>query len=341
MARATRTARTDTETDIAQPTAATPTMPIGVISLGSNDLHLLVARSDGADSFTEILNQAALMELEVTLTEAGGGALPVSALCQALGHLDALTTAARAAGAGAVFALATEVMREARNGQAFLALAAATLNIETILLTGAEEAALDYRWARFSLHPAAQADAADLTLPMLGIDSGGGSTQVLVGAGAKPTFSTSLPIGAGSLTSACIHHDPPRPREMREVNERIAAALQQLPPRANRTPPGSATLMGGSADHLARFAHHPRRLRISRDEREHALAVLQRKSAAEIADRYAVPIERAKLLPAGVSILNATLAHFGVDEAQIKPNGIRGGFVVSYARDGARWRDRL
>lgn len=308
--------------------------PIGVISLGSNDLHALVATTDGADGWTELHNQAIMAELALALTD---GVLPASALCLALTHLETLTAAARAAGAREVFILATEVLREARNGQALLDLAAATLGVRPFLLTGAEEAALDYRWACFPIPP---------QTTTLVVDSGGASTQVILGAGPTPTFMTSLPIGAGPLTHEYLHHDPPKPRELRAMQERIATALRDLPvdterPEEPAPAPASAVIIGGSADHLARFSAHPKRLIITRREIDHALQVLQNKPAAELAQKLKMPVERVRLLPAGASILSATLAHYRCDEAQIKPNGIRGGFVVSYTRDGARWRKRL
>jgi len=32
------------------------------------------------------------------------------------------------------------------------------------------------------------------------------------------------------------------------------------------------------------------------------------------------------------------LSRYGIDEAYVKANGIRGGLVVSYARNGDNWR---
>jgi exopolyphosphatase/pppGpp-phosphohydrolase len=54
-----------------------------------------------------------------------------------------------------------------------------------------------------------------------------------------------------------------------------------------------------------------------------------------------VPPERARLLSAGATILLQVMSHYAVDAAQVKPHGIRGGFVVSYARAGERWLQAL
>jgi exopolyphosphatase/guanosine-5'-triphosphate,3'-diphosphate pyrophosphatase len=169
------------------------------------------------------------------------------------------------------------------------------------------------------------------------VDSGGASTQVILGAGPTPTSMTSIPIGAGALTRDYIHHDPPKPREMRALQEHISEALSGL----QDATPDAAVIIGGSADHLARFARRPKHLALTRVELDNALDALQNKPATDIAQKYKLPVERARLLPAGASILSAVLTRYQCREAQIKANGIRGGFVASYARDGAKWRARL
>jgi hypothetical protein len=40
-------------------------------------------------------------------------------------------------------------------------------------------------------------------------------------------------------------------------------------------------------------------------------------------------------------ILTHMLSRYGLDEAYVKADGIRGGLVVSYARHGDNWRQEL
>ena len=115
-------------------------LPIGVISIGSNDIHLLVATSDGIKTFDRRVNQSMLAELVGTVT---GGVIPVPALNQAF------------------------------------------TNLETLV-----EAALDYRWATFP--PAPQ-------LPLLVVDSGGGSKQIQQGEAARSA------VLMGAMPTICSH----------------------------------------------------------------------------------------------------------------------------------------
>ena len=55
--------------------------PLGAISIGSNDMHLLVATSDGIGTFERNANQSMLAELVGAVR---GGVVPAKALSQAL-----------------------------------------------------------------------------------------------------------------------------------------------------------------------------------------------------------------------------------------------------------------
>ena len=300
--------------------------PIGVISIGSNDIHLLVATSDGIRMFDRQVNQSMLAELVGTVQD---GVIPAKALSQALHDLEKLVTDARSAGASPIIAVATEALREVANGQAFLDLVGTTLGIQAVLISGEEEAALDYCWATFPPVP---------PTPLLVVDSGGGSTQAILGEGQAPAFARSLQVGAGNMTRQFVAHDPPTKEELEALNIHVAAQAGMLP---LVLAPQSAVLMGGSADHLLQFAADPGRHRVTRDDLHRALHELHRKPAGEIAHDYECPVERARLLAAGAVILVQVLSRYNLDEASVKPNGIRGGLVVSYARHQDGWRQAL
>ncbi|MGH2497440.1 MAG: hypothetical protein ACRDIV_22290 [Ktedonobacteraceae bacterium] len=300
--------------------------PIGIISIGSNDIHLLVAATDGVSTFERHVNQSMLAELVGAVK---GGVVPVKALSEALQDLDTLVNAARKAGATTLIAIATEAMREVSNGPAFIDLVGRTLGIEAVLISGQEEAGLDYCWATFPPVP---------QTPLLVVDSGGGSTQAIQGEGAAPAFAKSLPVGAGNMTQQFLAHDPPAIEEIQALNDHISVLVNTLP---IVLAPHSAILMGGSADHLLSFTGDPTKHIMTRDDLHHALHQLLKKPAKEIARDYNMQPERARLLPAGAIILTNVLARYAMDQAYVKPNGIRGGLVVSFARHGGDWRKNL
>jgi exopolyphosphatase / guanosine-5'-triphosphate,3'-diphosphate pyrophosphatase len=300
--------------------------PVGVISIGSNDIHLLVAATDGVSAFERSVNQSMLAELVGSVT---GGIIPATALSQALQDLDTLVSMARKAGATTLIAIATEAMREVANGSAFIDLVSSTLGIEAVLISGQEEAGLDYCWATFPPVP---------PTPLLIVDSGGGSTQAIQGEGPTPAFAKSLPVGAGNMTKQFLAHDPPTIEEIQSLNDHISVLVNTLPVVLE---PRSAILMGGSADHLLQFAADPTKHVMTRDDLHHALHHLIKKPAKEIVHDFNMEVERARLLPAGAIILTNVLARYGMDQATVKHDGIRGGLDVSFARHGDDWRKNL
>src|SRR5260370_40265268 len=99
--------------------------PIGVISIGSKDIHLLVAISDGIGAFDRQANQSVLAELVGAVK---GGAVPAKPLGQALQDLARLVKVARSAAASPIIPLATGALREVANGPACTDLAARRLD---------------------------------------------------------------------------------------------------------------------------------------------------------------------------------------------------------------------
>lgn len=140
------------------------------------------------------------------------------------------------------------------------------------------------------------------------------------------------------MTQQFLAHDPPTGEELAALQAHTASLLDALP---LVLAPQSAVLMGGSADHLLQFAADPKQHHVTQGDLHHALHTLQKDPAREIAHNYDCPEERARLLAAGAVILLQVLARFGLDEASVKPNGIRGGLVVSYARHGDSWKQAL
>lgn len=300
--------------------------PIGVISIGSNDIHLMVAATDGSAAFNRQINQSMLAELVGSVK---GGVVPVKAISDALQDLDTLVSVARKAGVATLIAIATEAMREVTNGPDFINLVHSTLGIEAVLISGQEEAGLDYCWATFPPM---------LQTPLLVVDSGGGSTQAIQGEGLAPAFAKSLPVGAGNMTKQFLAHDPPTIEEIQALNDHISVLVNTLPVVLA---PRSAVLMGGSADHLLQFTADTTKHIMTRDDLHHALHLLLKKPAKDIVHDFDMQVERARLLPAGAIILTNVLARYGMDQAYVRPNGIRGGLAVSFARHGDDWRKNL
>ena len=101
---------------------------------------------------------------------------------------------------------ATSATRDASNSAVFAAGVEARLGVTPEVLSGAEEAALVFEGAVGGL-------ATSLPTPVLAVDIGGGSTELVLGDEA-PTASVSLDVGSVRLHERHLRSDPPTAAEV-------------------------------------------------------------------------------------------------------------------------------
>jgi exopolyphosphatase/pppGpp-phosphohydrolase len=100
--------------------------------------------------------------------------------------------------------------------------------------------------------------------------------------------------------------------------------------------------VGGTASNLVKVVPGVPGDRILTPARlDAAFETLCAASAADIATRFGIRPQRARILAAGAAILEAILARYGMERATASEEGIREGLVLALARAGAGWRDRL
>jgi exopolyphosphatase / guanosine-5'-triphosphate,3'-diphosphate pyrophosphatase len=131
-----------------------------------------------------------------------------------------------------------------------------------------------------------------------------------------------VPLGSSSLTDEVLRHDPPTPEELRTIDERARAQIEDLDvPSA-----ASAMGVGGSATSLRRLVGPV----LDSRSLARALGVLAESPAAEVAERHAIELERVPLLPAGILILAAAARCLG-QPLQVGCGGLREGVLLSMA----------
>ena len=193
-------------------------MRVAAIDCGTNSVRLLVAeRADGGG--------LADLDRRLILTRLGQG---VDATGQF--HPDALarTLAAFAEyaevigdlGAERVRLVATSAARDASNRDEFVAGARARLGVDPEIISGDEEAVLSFRGALTALP--------DVPAPALVMDIGGGSTELVVGAGgASPTIDhgLSLEVGSVRVRERFLTSDPPTRGQLEAASAHIDTLL--------------------------------------------------------------------------------------------------------------------
>lgn len=113
--------------------------------------------------------------------------------------------------------VATSAARDAANSAEFFDGARARLGVDAEVIPGEEEARLSYAGAVSALP--------DLDQPVLVMDIGGGSTELVLGSDGAARDAVSLDIGSVRLRERFLHSDPPSPAEIAEATAQIDALL--------------------------------------------------------------------------------------------------------------------
>ena len=279
------------------------------IDIGSNTTRLLVADcTDGG--LLEIHQERAFTLIGHSLQD---GAIPPGKVDEVVAVVCAQLARARELGAAEVSAVATAAIRTAANGRSLTDAIEKTCGLEVDVLSGEEEARLAFVGAAGTLGHVPDGE--------LGVvDVGGGSSELVVGeVPDKVSWSASFALGSAGLARSFMHSDPPAPDELRQARDRVRSELGRL-----AVPhPTEAVAVGGSATSLSQLAG----ALLDADGFTRALGVLTNATAAQTARRFGLAVERVRLLPAGLLILQAASESFGL-ALRVASGGLREGVLL-------------
>jgi exopolyphosphatase/guanosine-5'-triphosphate,3'-diphosphate pyrophosphatase len=287
-------------------------MRVGVVDVGSNTARLLVA--DVHDGMTRTVRETRApvglgdeIERQGVISDA-----KIDEVAKAVA--EAVATA-RAVGVDDITVLVTSPGRQSANGQVLARAIVRAAGVRARLLSAAEEASLAYAGAL------ANAPIAGSTVAVC--DVGGGSAQIAVGVPyTAPTWIRSIDVGSLRLTRRHVESDPPRPRELAAARAELGRLLAGITPPDVR----GALATGGTARSLQKLVGGT----LGRAELDEALEIVSRRKAKEVERTYGVPRWRARLLPAGATILAAIQDRLGV-ELTVARGGLREGAALELA----------
>ena len=170
---------------------------VAAIDIGTNSIHMVLAAVDQQlRSFSVLTTEKASVRLGERDPETGD--LTSQAMERAMMALSHYRELADGHGTDAVVAVATSAVREAGNGQEFLALVEQELGLQVDLVAGREEARLIYLGVLSAMDFGGQ--------PHLILDIGGGSTELILADSHDARSLNSLRVGAVRLAQDfCFH----------------------------------------------------------------------------------------------------------------------------------------
>jgi exopolyphosphatase/guanosine-5'-triphosphate,3'-diphosphate pyrophosphatase len=258
------------------------------IDVGSNTTRLLVAEtSDGR--LREVLAERAFTRLGAACGADGSiGAEKAEEIATVVARQVRL---ADELGAATIRVVATAAVRSAPDRDALAAAVGAAAGVALEVLSEEEEARLAFAGAIGTLPDPPPG-------PLGVVDVGGGSTELVVGTAVDGVqWSTSLPLGSSTVTVDRLHGDPPAVAELAAAR----AALARVFAGVSAPVPIAAYAVGGSATSLRRLIGSV----LDRDALARGLQALTSRPAEEVALRLGLHAERARLLPAGILLLDA------------------------------------
>jgi exopolyphosphatase/guanosine-5'-triphosphate,3'-diphosphate pyrophosphatase len=279
------------------------------IVIGSNTTRLLVA--DCADGrLVEVHQEREFTHIGRAIVE---GTIPPAKLAEVAEVVARQLQVARELGTVDTYGVATAAIRCAGNGPALCAAIRAVCGLDVHILSGEQEARLAFVGAARTLGHEPHGE--------LGVvDVGGGSSELVVGtAPDSVSWCTSFEIGSGDLAHDCLHSDPPSAAELSAARGQIATAIAGL-----RVPrPAEAVAVGGSATSMRRLVGPL----LDGEAFSRSMRLLSSERAAAVARRFALEVDRVRLLPAGLLILQAASELFGT-ALQIGVGGLREGVLL-------------
>lgn len=311
-------------------TPRTPQTPaaIAAIDIGTNSIHMIVARLAGDGRFETVTRLKEMVRLG-----SGEGEMTVLADDAIERGIEALKRCAALAQSlhAEIVAVATSAVREALNAEVFIDRARDEAGVEIEVISGQEEGRLIQLGVLQNLPYFDES--------MFLIDIGGGSTELVISRCGEVSFSRSLKLGALRMTRAFFPDGIVRKSQVKECRSYIRSLLAPIVHAAHDEIVDVVVASSGTAETLACMANiaagnsEPGSLTgmvLTRDGVNQAVSALVAAETTEERKRIpGVEAARADILLGGALILEAVCESFGVNEMVISEFALREGVLLN------------
>lgn len=306
---------------------ASPSQVLAAIDIGTNSVHLVVARADESGRFEVVGREKEAVRLGSSQGEMKR--LSPAAIDRAIAALSRFRQVADVAGAP-VRAVATSAVREAQNSAVFLRRAWEEAGIDVEVISGFEEARL--------IHLGVLQAVPVFDQRSLLVDIGGGSTEVLVGERGDALAARSLKLGAIRMTRRFFDARTVEPAAVDKCRRYVRSALVSFAREVNRLGFDVAVGSSGTIQAVAAMVSAARgdaapqtfnNFSFAAAELEDVVAQLA--AAPTLADRRRIPgldASRADIILGGAIILEQVALEFGVTEMLVSDYALREGVLL-------------
>ena len=300
---------------------------VAIVDIGSNSVRLLIAEKTEGGEISELDRQAHVTRLGQgvdTSNRLADEAMErtYTVLADYAQRIDAHDCDTR-------IAVLTSAVRDSDNGQEFAQTIERRYGLTPHVLKGDEEARLTYLGATSERDP-------DDTTPTLVLDIGGGSTELIVGAGPEVRFRVSTQAGVVRQTERHLPDDPPTEAQMDALAQDVRGILADNVPEELRTAVKRGIAVAGTATSLAAIAqqldpYDPEKVHgyeVSTAECERILGELSEMTLDQRREVPGLHPDRAPTIIAGVLIFEEVVQLFGLTEIEVSEHDILRGAAL-------------
>jgi exopolyphosphatase/guanosine-5'-triphosphate,3'-diphosphate pyrophosphatase len=308
---------------------------IAAIDIGTNSIHMVIARSTGAAGFEMSDREREVVQIGRGSFESGR--LRAGAIRSTVEALKRLVDLARRRQVDRILCTATAAVREARNAAAFLDAAREVAGIVPRVIPPEEEGRLIYLAVKSALRFDAK--------PSLIVDIGGGSAQLVVADAEHLIEARSAPLGALRLTEHLQASDPPSRRDLLQLRRHIRRGAAETLKAVAALKPARVYGSSGSIHALAELSHQMETGKplaqlnghvLKRAALERLSRRLQRMTLAEREKLPGLDSRRAEIIIAGGMVLAHILEFLEADGITISDFGVREGLIIDYLSSHGR-----
>jgi len=306
-------------------------MRVAVVDIGTNSTRLLVADLEDGNVVRQLDKRSEVTRLGEGVDATGRlGDEPMQRVFRVL---ENYRREADELGAKTRIGVLTSAVRDAENGAEFTQAVRERFGFDARTIDGDTEAELTFAGAT------SERDPADTT-PLVVVDIGGGSTEVVQGAGGKMEFHVSTQAGVVRQTERHIHTDPPRPEELEALATEVRGIVLDNVPDGVLDAVSAGIGVAGTATSCAAIAqrldpYDPDRVHGYVLERTELDRLLEQLAALPLEQRREVPglhPDRAPTIVAGVVILQQVLDAFALDRVEVSEHDILQGAAARFSQ---------
>ncbi len=304
------------------------TQKLAAIDIGSNSLKLVIVEAAASDSFTVILQERERVRLgQETLKNRFLSAEAINLSTTAIAKFRSI---ADSRGVDSIIAVATASVREAQNAAEFVREIENRTGVHIDVLSSIEEARL--------IGVAVSQFFAAENSSLLNIDIGGGSTELSLMKNGEPHKLFSMKLGAVGLTEKFLLTNPPKSKEIKNLQTEIAFALEHPLRKINGEKWSISSATSGTALNLAgmlNFQSNPNSNAKPQIQLKKLAALNKMSANLSLEERAKLPFispQRAEVIVAGGQIMEGVMRALRIETLETCAYALREGVIIDYLR---------